>query len=200
VIKRPDPSMRANSLWDLAEANASAADFAVSARKVYDVLTAGGAEPADVRAVLILQVSLMHHRGLVTKEHCALTDKLLPKPSGGDRGRPKGALGKKAYNRRYSLYLDWVGEKALNPDLTKEQFAKQRLGITDDDLAGNYEIQHRAKIDALLQDVKPARMKQLDEGQRRSIETIYHLLATYPSYLAQTWWQAKERSPMTCSP
>jgi hypothetical protein len=111
------------------------------------------------------------------------------------RGRPKGALGNEAYHKRHSLYLDWVGQKALNPCLTKEQFAKERLRITDDDLAGDYEIEHRAKIEALLQDLKPARMKQLDEGQRRAIENIYPLLVTYPKYLAQQWREAKEQSP-----
>lgn len=195
MTERSDPSMGANSLWDLAEANPSAADFAIRVLKAYDVITETGADPADARAFLIFQLDLMRLRGLIYEKHCALADKLLPKPPRQKRGRPKGALGNEAYNKRYSLYLDWVCQKALNPGLTKEQFAKERLGITDDDLAGDYEVEHRAKIDALLQDLKPARMKQLDEGQRRAIETIYPLLVTHPKDLAQKWREAKEQSP-----
>ena len=61
-----------------------------------------------------------------------LADKLLPKPPREKRGRPKGALGDNAYNKRYGLLQHWIYEKTLNPSLTKEQFAKQRLDITDE--------------------------------------------------------------------
>lgn len=195
MTKGPDPSLEANSLWDLAEANLSAADFAIAVRKAYDVTTDAGAEPADVRAYILFQLSLMQHRKLITKKHCTLVDKLIPKPPRKKKGRPKGALGNKAYNKRYALYVDWVDQKALNPRMTREQFAKGRLGITDADLAGDYEVEHRAKIDALLQDLKPARMNQLDQGQRRAIETIKPLLVTHSMSLAQKWREAKERSP-----
>ncbi len=192
----PDPSMVANSLSDLAEANPAAADFAIGVRKVYDMLTGGGVEPADARALLVFQLSLMQQRELITKKHCALADKLLPKSTRKKRGRPKGALGKEAYDNRYRLYLDWVARKALNAALTKEQFAKERLGITEHDLAGDYEIEHRAKIEALLQDLKPARMKQLDEDQRRAIETIYPLVTAIPrTELYGKWCAAREADP-----
>jgi hypothetical protein len=71
------------------------------------------------------------------------------------------------------LYQDWIYEKTLNPSLTKEQFAKNRLGITDEDLEGDYGSDHRPKVDALLQELKPARMKQLDEGQRGALEIVF---------------------------
>jgi hypothetical protein len=48
-----------------------------------------------------------------------------------------------AYDKRYQLYLDWIGEKALNPGLKKEQFARERLGITDEHLAGEHACQSR---------------------------------------------------------
>src|SRR4029079_5740513 len=99
---------------------------------------------------IIVQLDLMQHRGLITKNHRTLADKLLPRSPPNKRGRHKGSAGNEAYNKRYSLYVDWVGEKALKPRLTKEQFAKKRLGITNADLAGEYALDHRARIDALL--------------------------------------------------
>ena len=143
----------------------------------------------------MFHVSMQHGRGLISKQHRELALKLLPKPPRRKRGRPKGALGVKAYNKRYELYQDWIYEKTLNPSLTKKQFAKERLGITDDDLEGEYSSDHRAKVDALLQELKPARMKQLDEGQRRALDTIYPLMITYNQYLARQWREAKKNSP-----
>lgn len=195
MTDRPDPSMRANSLWDLAEANPGAPDFAIRVRKAYDVITEAGTEPADARALLVFQLSLMQQRGLITKKHCTLADQLLPKPPPKKRGRPKGALGDNAYNKRYELQQHWTYEKTLNPSLTKEQFAQQRLSITDEDLEGKYGSLHRPKVDALLQELKPARMKQLDEGQRLALEKIYPLLITYPQYLARKYQEAKQHSP-----
>jgi hypothetical protein len=181
-------------LWNLAEANPSAADYAIAVRKLYDRLTETGADPADIRALLIFQVSLVQVSGWITDKHCALVDKLLPKPPRQKHGRPKGALGNKAYEKRYRLYLDWTYEKTLNPRLTKEQFAKGRLRITDEDLAGEYELDHRAKIDALLQDLKPARMKQLDEGQRGAIETIYPMVVVASRLQLYCIWCAAKRA------
>ncbi|MGP8267154.1 MAG: hypothetical protein ACLQOQ_14425 [Beijerinckiaceae bacterium] len=124
-----------------------------------------------------------------------LIARMLHRPSGQKRGRPKGALGDKAYNKRYQLYLDWIYESTFNPSLTKEQFVKNRLGITDEDLKGKYSSVHRPKVDALLQELKPARMKQLHEGQRRALEIIYPLVITFDQQLARQWREAKQHSP-----
>jgi hypothetical protein len=124
-----------------------------------------------------------------------LVGKLLPRPPRHKRGRPKGALGDKAYSKRYQLYLDWIYERTFNPSLTKEQFAKNRLRITDDDLNGKYSSNHRTKVDALLQELKPARMKGLHEGQRRALEIIYPLVITFEQRFARQWREAKQHSP-----
>jgi hypothetical protein len=79
--------------------------------------------------------------------------------------------------------------------LTKQQFAKKRLGITDEDLKGSDGGYHRYRMLALLQKLKPARMKQLDEGQRRALEIIYPLVITFDQNLARQWREAKQHSP-----
>jgi hypothetical protein len=137
----------------------------------------------------------LFHRGRISEGHHELAVRLLPKPTRRKSGRPKGALGDKAYNKRCQLYLDWISEKSLRPFLTKEQFAKERLGITDEDLNGEYSSVHRPKLDARLQEMMPARMKQLDEEQRRAFEIIYPLIITHNQYLAQQWREAKQNSP-----
>ena len=124
-----------------------------------------------------------------------LDTKTLPRPPRQKRGRPKGALGNKAYDKRYQLYLDWLYESTFNPSLTKERFAKNRLGITDEDLKGNDSAYHRDRMNALLQELKPARMKRLDEGQRRALGTIYPLIITSDQRLARQWREAKQQSP-----
>lgn len=131
----------------------------------------------------------------VSKQHRALAIKLLPKPPRLQRGRPKRAPGRKAYGKLRQLYTDWNWEKACRPSLTKEQFAKERLGITDQDLTGEYALDHRAKIDAVLQDLKPARVKRLAEGERIALETIVPHIATFNQYLAREWQEAKRLSP-----
>src|SRR5262249_4551527 len=82
----------------------------------------------------------------VPKQHRKLALRLLPKPRRRKQGRPKGALGREAYKKRYQLYRDWNWEKARKPSLTKEQFVKERLGITDEDLTGEYALEHRAEL------------------------------------------------------
>ena len=119
----------------------------------------------------------------------------MPKPPRQKDRRPKGAFGYKAYNKRHQLYVDWIYEKTLNPSLTKEQFARKRLSITDEDLKGKYSSVHRPKVDALLQELKPARMKRLGEGHRRALETIYPLIITFDQRLALQWREAKQQSP-----
>lgn len=182
-------------LEELAEAKIAVAEHAMRVRKVYDVLIEDGCNPVEVSDGLLYCVSTQHQRGLISKQHRALIAELLPKPPRQKRGRPKGALGDNAYNKRYQLYLDWNYEKTLNPSLTKEQFAKKRLGITDEDLKGEHSSDHRPKVDALLQELKPARMKQLDEGQRRALEIIYPLVITFDQNLARQWREAKQHSP-----
>lgn len=124
-----------------------------------------------------------------------LVAKMLPRPPRQKRGRPKGALGNKAYDKRYQLYLDWIYESTFNPSLTKERFAKNRLGITDEGLKGNDSAYHRDRMNALLQELKPARMKRLDEGRRRALGTIYPLIITSDQRLARQWREAKQQSP-----
>jgi hypothetical protein len=182
-------------LKDLAEAKISVAEHAMRVCKVYDVLIEDGCDPVEVRDGLLYCVSTQHQRRLISKRHHALIVELLPKPPRQKRGRPKGALGDNAYRKRHQLYRDWIHEKTLNPSLTKEQFAMKRLGITDEDLKGEYSSDHRTKVDALLQELKPARMKNLDEGQRRALETIYPLVIAFDKNLARQWREAKQRSP-----
>jgi hypothetical protein len=219
-----------NYLADLAAAKLSAADYAISVRKMYDVVVEDTGDPAAVWEFIDFQLSLGqwvspsrtspkkrlpqegHGRKhtvrpsvqleRISAKHRELALKLLPKPPHRKRGRPKGAQGNKAYNKRYKLYLDWKHETTLNPSLTKEQFAKKYLGITDTEFDSDFDPNnpdkdgplHR-KVAALLQDLKPARMKQLDEGHRRALDIIYPLLITYPQYLARAWREAKRHSP-----
>jgi hypothetical protein len=182
-------------LEELAAARPNAADYAVTVRNLHDRLVEDIGDAAWVRQFLLLQVSFQQDRGLISKQHRGFVAKLLPKLVRRGRGRPKGALGDNAYDRRYRLYSDWIGEKALDPSLTKEQFAKQHLGITDKDLEGEYGSDHRTRMDALLQELKPARMKQLDEGQRRALEILYPTVITWDREFARQWREAKQRSP-----
>jgi hypothetical protein len=46
-----------------------------------------------------------------------------------------------------------------------------------------------------LQSLKPARMRYLEEDQRRAIDAIFPLIITYPQHLARKWREAKESSP-----
>jgi hypothetical protein len=186
-----------NFVADLADAKLNSADYAKQVRTLYDVLAAETGDAELVREFLLYQVSAQQHRGQISKQCRGLVAKLLPKsaPSGPGRGRTKGALGKASNDKKYKLYRDWIYEKTRNPSLTKERFAKLRLGITDEDLERDYSSVHRAKVDALLQDLKPARMKHLAEGQRRALELVYPLMIMHPQYLAQKWREAKQHSP-----
>lgn len=120
-----------NYLADLADAKPSAADYAMRVRTLCDVLVGETGDAEGVRDFLLFQLSAQQHRRLISKQHRELVLKLMPKPPRQKRGRPKGALGNEAYNRRYELYQDWIYEKTLNPSLAKEQFAKERLDVTD---------------------------------------------------------------------
>jgi hypothetical protein len=184
-------------LKDLAETKIAPAEYAMKVLELYDVLAEDTGDPAAVRDFLLFQMSLQHDRRLISKKRRELVVKLLPKPprQKQKRGRPKGALGDNAYRKRHQLYVKWTQKKALNPSLTKEQFAKEHLSISDEDLKGEYSSDHRTKVVALLQELKPARMKHLDEGQRRALETIYPLVITFDQHLARQWREAKQRSP-----
>lgn len=183
-------------LADLADAKPTAAEYSRSVRKLHDVLVEETGDTKAVRKFLLLfHTSALYHRGRISKRHRELVVKLLPKPRRRKRGRPKGALGDKAYDKGYQLYLNWIHDSTLNPSLTKEQFAKQRLGIKDEDLKGKDSAYHRYRMDALLQKLKPARMKRLDEGQRRALKIIYPLVITFDQRLAGQWREAKQRSP-----
>lgn len=181
-------------LANLADANPIPADYAIKVREVFDVLVKETGDAVMARDFLLTQVSAQHQLGLISKEHHELVQQMLPKPSARRRGRPKEALGKGAYDRKYKLYLDWKYEKTIDPSLTKEQFAKRRLEITDE-LHKNNNNAH-ARVDALLQDLKPARMKYLDEGQRGAVDTLYPFVLTQDRMrLARDWREAKRNHP-----
>ena len=138
------------------------------------------------------QVSAQQQRGLISKQHRKLVRRNVAQASCPKARRPKKALGKDTYDRKYKLYLDWIYESTLDPSLTKEQFAKRCLGITDEQYKNNNPA--HARVDTFLQALKPARMKYLDEGQRRAIDTLYPLMLTQDrSSLAREWREAKER-------
>jgi hypothetical protein len=176
-------------LANLAERKPSAADYAMTVRKVFDMLVEETGDAVTARDFLLAQVSAQHQLGLISKQHRTLVTESLPKPPAKVRGRPKKALGKDTHDRKYKQYLDWIYASTLDPSLTKVQFAKRELGITDDDNLA------RARVATFLQRLKPARMKYLDEGQRRAIDTIYPLLINHPQHLARKWREAKECSP-----
>src|SRR5262249_14318671 len=108
-----------NYLADLADAKGSATDYAMTVCKVYDVLVEDTGDAAMAREFLLFQVSLQHHRGVISGQHYKLVAKLLPSRPNRPRGRPKGAAGKGAYGRRYQLYCDWIYESTFDPSLTK---------------------------------------------------------------------------------
>ena len=195
-----------NHFAGVADAKPTAADYALSVRKLYDGLAEQTGHDAELlRECLLLLVSEQLCLGLISKEHRELVDKLLakPEPPRRGRGRPIGAFGKAAHHKRYELYQDWIREKALDPSLTQEQFVKQRLGITDAEFEEDFDLEdpdangplHR-KVAALLQDLKPTRMRSsLAADQRAGLEQVYRLLVTKPESLAQAWRKAKQYSP-----
>ena len=189
-----------------ADAKPSAADYAFSVRKLYERLVEETGQDAELlRECLLLLVSEQQSLGLISKEHRELVDKLLakPKPPARGRGRPIGAFGKAAHYERYELYQDWIREKARNPSLTQKQFVKKRLGITDAEFEKDFDLNDpdaegplHKKVAALLQDLKPARMRHsLDAEEREGLEQVYRLLVTKPQNLAQEWRKAKRYSP-----
>jgi hypothetical protein len=194
VTDRPLPLKGVfNYLANLAEGKPSAADYAIKVREVFDVLVEDTGDKTAAQDFLLSHVSAQCQLGLISEQHHELVTELLPKPSAKGRGRPKEAFGKGTYDRKYKQYLDWIYASTLDPSLTKEQFAKRCLGITDEQYKNNNPA--HARVDTFLQRLKPARMKYLDEGQRRAIDTIYPLLITHPQHLARKWREAKECSP-----
>jgi hypothetical protein len=180
-------------LANLAERKPSAADYAMTVRKVFDMLVETG-DAVTARDFLLAQVSAQHQLGLISKQHRTLVTESLPKPPAKVRGRPKKALGKDTHDRKYKQYLDWIYASTLDPSLTKEQFAKRSLGITDEQYKNNNPA--RARVDTFLQRLKPARMKYLDEGQRRAVGTLYPFVLTHDRMrLARDWREAKRSHP-----
>ncbi|MGO8925255.1 MAG: hypothetical protein ACLQF4_20230 [Xanthobacteraceae bacterium] len=169
----------------------------MAVRKAYDVLVE---DTGDAEGVLDFFLFHLPLQG-APKEHCHLALKLLPKPPRQKRGRPKGALGNKAYKKRDQLYRDWIYEKTFNPSLTQEQFAKKRLGITDVAFEDNFDLDDpdavgplHKKVNVVLQDLKRART-QFDDGERRALETIWPIVLTESrKQLAREWREAKQHS------
>jgi hypothetical protein len=178
-----------DDLADLVDAKLSTADYAMAVRKLFDVLVEGIGDAEWVREFLLFQVSVQQHLGLVSKRHHKLVAQMLPKSPARKRGRPKDGFGKATYDKRYQLYVDW----AIDPSPTKLHFAKQRLGVTDDQYFDSNS--DHARVDALLQALKPARMKYLEEDRRRAIDIIFPLMISHPKHLALQWREAKKCSP-----
>ena len=201
---RPVPWNRVSHyLADLADEKPSSAEYAMRVRKLHDVLVEETGDTKAVRKFLLLfHTSALYHRGRISKRHRERVVKLLPKLPRQKHRRPKGALGNKAYIKRHQLYLDWICEKTFTPSLTKDQFAKRRLGITEAQFDADFDPDDpdadgplRKKVKAILQDLKPARMKQLDDGRRRAMEIIYPLAIMFDQQLARQWREAKQQSP-----
>ena len=183
-----------NYLANLADAKPSPADYAIKVREVFDVLVKDTSDATAAQDLLLSQVSAQCQLGLVSKQHYELVTELLPKPSAKGRGRPKKARGKGTYDRKYKQNLDWKYASTLDPSLTKEQFAKRELGITDEQSRDDDPA--RARVDTFLQRLKPARMKYLDAGQRGAVDTLYPFALTQDRIrLARDWREAKRTNP-----
>lgn len=181
-------------LADLADAKPSAADYATKVRAVFDVVVKETGDAARARDFFLSHISAQHQLGAIAAKHRELVAKQLPKPPARKRGRPKEALGKGTYDQKYELYLDWRYEKTIDPSLTKEQFAKRRLGITDEEHKDDDQVQMR--VTAFLQSLKPTRMKYLDEGQRGAVDTLYPFVLTQDRIrFARDWREAKQGNP-----
>ena len=182
-------------LADLAEAKLSTADYAMEVRQLYDVLVEETNDPSSVRNFVLFQMNLQVGRSAISNRHYELVVALLPQSPARARGRPKGALGTATYEKKYKLYADWIYEHALNPSLTKERFAMARLGITDEMLSGSRGERQHKRLEALLQELKPARMRYLDENQLRALEVNFRLVLTEGrKEYARRWREAKKRS------
>ena len=133
-----------------------------------------------MREELLLLISAQLGQGFISKKHYRLVDGLLPKPAPLRRGRghPRGAGGKSAFRKSCMLCHDWIIAKANDRSLTKEQFARARCGVTDQDLKGELSLEYRARVDAVLQELKPARIKRLDQKNRVFDSFIPLALAT----------------------
>jgi hypothetical protein len=181
-------------LANLADAKPSPADYAIKVREVFDVLVKDTCHATAAQDFLLSQVSAQCQLGLVSKQHYELVTELLPEPPAKGRGRPKKARGKDTYDRKYKQYLDWRYASNHDPSLTKEQFAKRELGITDDQYRDDNLA--RARVATFLQRLKPARMKYLDEGQRGAIDTLYPFVLTKDRMrFARDWREAKQGNP-----
>jgi hypothetical protein len=92
------------------------------------------------------------------------------------------------------LCHDWIIARADNRSLTKEQFARARCGVTDEDLDGELSLECRAQVDVVLQELKPARLKRLDRMNRWGLESFIPLVIK-PTALGREWQQAKRLAP-----
>jgi hypothetical protein len=195
VTNRPVPwGAVFKSLADLAHRKPSAADYAMTVRRVFDMLVEETGDAAAARDFLLSHASAQHQLGIISTQHRTLVTERLPKPPARVRGRPKKALGKDTHDRKYKQYLDWIYASTLDPSLTKEQFAKRCLGITDEQCKNNDPA--RARVDTFLERLKPARMKYLDEGQRGAVGTLYPFVLTHDrTKLARDWREAKRSHP-----
>jgi hypothetical protein len=153
-------------------AGLSAEAYAARVRVAYDRLVRDCSETDPLEAarhVLLQFVAMQCHAGMISAEHQTLAAKLLPQPK-QSRGRPAGAQGDAAYERNWQLCYDWVYDKTLNPALTEEQFAKNRLHILEKDYDRDPYGRDHKRVSNLLKDLQPSRLKQrLGENVIRAI-------------------------------
>lgn len=169
-------------------------EYSTTVRRVFDLLADETCDAETAKEFLLSHLTAQHQLKLISTQHFKRAVEQLPKPPTRGRGRPKKALGSGTYDRKYKLYLDWIYERTLDPSLTKEQFAKKRLGITDQEHRDSNSA--HARVDALLQDLKPARMKYLDEGQRRALDELHPVvIAQDRTRWAREWREAKQSDP-----
>lgn len=208
LVRVPDGPWNALSDYfaSVADTKPAATDYAFSVRKLHDRLVEDTGQDVELlRECLLLLVLEQLDRELISEEHRELVGKLLGRPElpARGRGRPIAALGKAAHDKRYELYRDWIREKAIDPSLNKKDFAKSRLSITDAELEEDFDLNDpdaegplHKKMTALLQELKPARMRRsLNSEEREGLEQIYQLLFTKPQDLAQEWRRVIRSSP-----
>jgi hypothetical protein len=149
VTNRPVPWNAVHRyLANLADAEPSAADYAAKVRGVFDVVVQETGDAAITRDFFLSHVSAQHQLGAISAQHRTLVTEMLPRPPARVRGRPKKAVGKDTYDRKHKQYLDWIYASTLDPSLTKEQFAKRELGISDEQYKDDNLA--RARVDTFL--------------------------------------------------
>jgi hypothetical protein len=126
VTDRPATSKAVvDDLADVVDAKLSAADYAMAERKLFDLLVEGIGDAEWVREFCCSKYLCSSIGASFRSGTTSLSRKCCLSPPARKRGRPKDGFGKTTYDKRYQLYVDWTYASAINPLLTKLQFAKQ---------------------------------------------------------------------------